>query len=164
MQLSLLPMTKNPNDVVYTPDAIARDIVNHFKPSGFCLDPCKGDGAFLRHLPPGSEWCEIDQGRDFFAWSKPVDWIVSNPPFSDYFDFLAHSFEVASNVVYIFPFHKIWQSCRNIKLVFGYGGIPEIYIIGKGTEVGWGLGFAVGAIHFKRGYTGPTSYTFRPGF
>lgn len=161
MQLSLMPMAKNPNDVVYTPDDIARDIVDHFKPSGVCLDPCYGEGAFYRHLPSGSEWCEIAKGRDFFAWDRRVDWIVSNPPFSDYYNFLVHSFDIADNIVYLFPFHKLFQSWRNLELIYGYGGIKEIYVIGKGTLLNWGLGFAVGAVYFKRGYSGSIKVSFR---
>ena len=38
----------NPNDVVFTPDPIAKTIVGMFKPSGIVLEPCKGEGAFLR--------------------------------------------------------------------------------------------------------------------
>lgn len=161
-QLILMPeMAINPNDIVYTPDDVARDIVEHFKPSGVCLDPCAGDGVFLRYLPANSEWCEIRKGRDFFQYNKRVDWIVSNPPFSDFFNFLSHSFEVADNVVYIFPFHKIFQAYRTVELVFSYGGVPEIYILGRGRVIGWELGFAVGAVHFKRNYEGGTFYSFR---
>ena len=63
----------NPNDVVYTPDAIAQSVVSYFKPTGFCLDPCRGTGAFYRWLPTGSDWCEIAEGRDFFAFDRKVD-------------------------------------------------------------------------------------------
>lgn len=160
-QMQLLEIALNPLDVVYTPDWVARDVVSHFNPSGVCLDPCMGDGAFYKYLPAGSHWCEIEKGKDFFKWNCPVDWIVSNPPFNDYYKFFVHSFEVADNVLYVFPFHKIFQSYRNLELVFNYGGIPEIYILGRGRVVGWELGFAVGAVWFKRGYTGPTMYTFR---
>ena len=29
-------------DVVFTPDWVAKDIVDYFKPTGIILDPCKG--------------------------------------------------------------------------------------------------------------------------
>src|SRR5688572_14100857 len=70
-------------DVVYTPPKLARDIVDFFSPAGLCLDPCLGDAVFFNLLPVGSEWCEIEMGRDFYAWTKPVDWIISNPPYSN---------------------------------------------------------------------------------
>jgi hypothetical protein len=43
-------------DVVLTPDAIAADVVKHFRPTGRMLDPCRGNGAFWKHMP-GAEWC-----------------------------------------------------------------------------------------------------------
>lgn len=39
------------NDIVFTPDDVARAVVERFRPSGRVLDPCKGGGAFL---PPRS--------------------------------------------------------------------------------------------------------------
>lgn len=73
MLFSKLGVTKaHPNDVVLTPDKIAHDVVEHFRPSGRILDPCKGDGAFLKYMP-GAEWCEVREGRSFFEWYDPVD-------------------------------------------------------------------------------------------
>lgn len=68
-QPQLLQIALDPGDVVYTPDWVARDMVEYFKPSGRILEPCAGDGAFLEYLP-GAEWCEIEKGRDFFAWNE----------------------------------------------------------------------------------------------
>ncbi len=76
----------NPRDVVLTKPRIAEMIVKHFKPSGRVLDPCRGPGAFWKHMP-GAEWCEIEEGRDFLEWTQPMDWIVSNPPYSNFWDF-----------------------------------------------------------------------------
>ncbi len=41
----------NPKDIVYTPEDVAKDIVSFYKPSGKVLDPCKGEGVFLKYLP-----------------------------------------------------------------------------------------------------------------
>jgi hypothetical protein len=79
-QPQLLQIALDPRDIVYTPDWVARDMVEYFKPSGRILEPSCGDGVFLRHLPPETDWCEIEQGRDFYAWTKPVDWVFGNPP------------------------------------------------------------------------------------
>lgn len=46
-------------------------------------------------MPAGSEWCEIDSGRDFWDWSMPVDWLVSNPPYSCIDAVLEHSARLA---------------------------------------------------------------------
>ena len=57
-----------PKDVVYTPDNVARDMVQFFKPSGRILEPSKGEGVFLKYLP-GADWYEITEGKDFFNYN-----------------------------------------------------------------------------------------------
>ncbi len=101
----------NPNDVVFTPKIIAQGIINIFKPTGKCLDPCKGEGVFFDLLPANSDWCEIAYNKDFFDYHQKVDWIVSNPPYSNWNDWLKHSFELAENVVYLTPMLKICPLC-----------------------------------------------------
>lgn len=82
MQPSLIHMAIK-KDVVYTPPELARDMVGYFRPKGVILDPCMGNGAFYNLFPKGSKWCEIERGRDFFAWTETVDYIISNPPYSN---------------------------------------------------------------------------------
>jgi len=161
MQLSFLPSKINQNDVVYTPDAVARDIVNYFNPSGMCLDPCLGDGAFYKYLPSGREWCEIEKGRDFFFWSKPVDWIVGNPPYSIFSDWLRHSMELAPNIVYLIPIAKVYSVEGRMKEIYQWGGIVETVYYGKGTELGFPFGFPAGAVYIRRGFGGPIKVSFR---
>lgn len=55
IQPQLLAINLNPRDKVFTPDDVARDIVAYFKPTGRILEPCAGDGAFLKYLPPDTE-------------------------------------------------------------------------------------------------------------
>jgi hypothetical protein len=151
----------NPKDVVMTPPQIAKRIVQHFKPSGRILDPCRGNGAFADEMP-GCEWCEIREGKDFMEWHEPVDWIVSNPPYSNFYEWMCHSFDVAENVVYLIPTQKVFTPLRCLTAALEYGGIKEILIIGTGTQCGFPLGFAVGAVHFKRGYKGETRIGYPP--
>ena len=151
----------NPIDVVYTPDDVARDIVDHFKPSGKCLDPCRGDGAFYKYLPEGSLWCEAKEGKDFFDFNEPVDWIVSNPPYSVFAEFLYHSFEVAENIVYLIPINKPFNGFRIMLKTKEFGGIKEIFAVGSGASLNFPIGFAIGAVHFQRNYKGGIAVTFR---
>jgi hypothetical protein len=148
-------------DIVFTPADVAQDIVEHFAPSGRCLDPCKGDGAFFKHLPAGSDFCELKDDKDFFNWTEQVDWIVSNPPFSILKDWLAHSFEIAENIVYLIPINKPFNSFAMMKAIYAWGGIKEIYIIAQGNKLNFPLGFPVGGVHFQRGYKGETTISFR---
>ena len=148
------------DDIILTPDDVARDVVNYFRPTGRVLDPCKGDGAFLKHMP-GAEWCEIREGADFYNWRERVDWIVSNPPYSIFSDFLRHSFTVADNIVYLIPVNKVFNSDRMMREVWAWGGIPKVYVIGGGGALGFPIGFCIGAVHFQRGYTGGIEVRFR---
>lgn len=152
---------QNMADVVHTPVDVAASIVKYFAPSGRCLDPCKGDGAFFDRLPPGAEFCELADGKDFFNWTEPVDWIVSNPPYSIFQEWLDHSFKVADNIVYLIPVTKVFNSFGIMKRIHAWGGIREIYLIGGGRSIGFPFGFALGAVHLQRGYRGDMRLSFR---
>jgi len=146
-------------DVVYTPDWLARAIVEHFQPAGACLDPCRGGGAFYSLLPSGSEWCEIGEGRDFFLWDKPVDWVIGNPPYSCLLGWIRHSFKVGENIAYLMPLHRVFASYEFIEEIKRYGGIKEILIVGTGATAGFPFGHALGVVHYQKGYSGPTQWT-----
>lgn len=154
-------MAFNPKDVWLTPELIALEIVRYFKPSGKCLEPCKGSGSFLKHLPKDSEWCEIREGRDFFEYHNHVDWIVSNPPYSIFYEWLRHSFEIADNIVYLVPLYKVVQSIKYLELIDDFGGIKTIYLVGTGRKCKLPVGFAMGAVYFKRGYKEGTNWVVR---
>jgi hypothetical protein len=159
-QPSMLPMGQRGSDVVYTPDRVAADIVDHFRPRGRILDPCSGDGVFLRHLPAGTDWCEIEKGRDFFQWTEPVDWLFGNPPYSVFSDWLRHSFTIAKDIVYLIPVNKVFNSYTMMRDIERWGGVREIYTIAAGGSLRFPVGFAVGAVHLQRGYRGGTVTTF----
>jgi len=96
------------NDDIQTPLALARRLVAHFQPTGKILEPCRGHGNFLKALrehqrssqltasrlkltATSVQWAEVKRGRDFFDWDQPVDWIITNPPWSQIRDFLCHA-------------------------------------------------------------------------
>jgi hypothetical protein len=71
-----------PHDIIMTPPALAQSIVDSFAPRGRLLDRCRGNGAFFAALQTHSDdvdWCEIAEGRDFFEYDLPADWIITNP-------------------------------------------------------------------------------------
>lgn len=148
--------TADPADIVYTPDYVAKQIITSLNPAGKCLDPCKGDGAFFNLLPGGSEYCEIREGSDFFDYKEPVDWIIGNPPYSIFEDFLCHAFSLSENVSYLVPTNKVFQRQVIMEMINKYGGIKAITIYGSGTLIEFPFGFSVGNFHFKRGYSGDT--------
>jgi hypothetical protein len=102
---TLAPKKNNPiSDVIVTPDELAQRIVDRFAPRGKLLDPARGSGPFYRALRRHStdvHWCEIAGGVDFFRWHEPVDWIITNPPWSQFREFMRHAMRLAPNVVFI---------------------------------------------------------------
>lgn len=161
-QPQLFPISLNPNDIVYTPDDVAHDIVNYFQPTGRILEPCCGDGAFLKYLPPDTDWCEIEKGRDFFANHNHYDWIIGNPPFSLLDKWFQHSFEIADNVVYLLLYHMMFSTVPRLKTVEGFGGIKTALMLGTAKQIALlDGGFLCGAFHFQRGYTGGMFTVFR---
>jgi len=89
------------DDHIQTPDALACAVVQHFLPCGRIVGPSSGDGAFLRALPKGADWHEIQNGRDFLEDAGRWDWAVGNPPFSQFRAFLQNATQVAHNVAFI---------------------------------------------------------------
>jgi hypothetical protein len=153
-------MPKGKSDVVYTPPWCARDMVDHFKPSGTVLDPCKGAGVFLRFLPPGTAWCEIAEGVDFYQWRGPVDWVVGNPPYSQTRAWLRHSYRVAANVLYLVPFRNLTSGYGLLEEMRAFGWLRHVRVYGTGGRLGFPMGNAVVAAHVARGYRGDTGFSF----
>ena len=126
-------------DIVFTSNSVAQEIVGRYHPTGIILDPCRGDGAFWGNIL-GAEWCEITEGKDFFSWEEPVDWIIGNPPYSIINRWLEHSFLLAENIVYLLPVAKIFGSRMRLRMVKEYGGIVEIWAPWTGREIGFDFG------------------------
>lgn len=147
-------------DLVFTPKELAARIVNAFNDEmfGAVLDPAKGAGAFYdvlpRHVTP--HWCEINEGRDFFDFTTPVDWIVTNPPWSRFRDFLEHSLRVADNVVFLAPVNH-FATKRRVTLIREAGfGLKRMLFVP--SPIAWpSSGFQLAAVHLQRGWTGPAS-------
>ena len=145
------------NDEVMTLLKMAERIVKHFNPTGKILEPCCGDGSFLRFLN-GADWCEITKGRDFMEVKKHYEWIVTNPPWSKIKDFLKKSFEVADNVVFLMTVNHAFTKAR-IRIMQDMGfGIKEIMLLDMPKEFPQS-GFQLGAIHYQKGYDGSCEIT-----
>lgn len=147
-------------DIVYTPDWVAQDIVTHFNPQGTILEPCKGQGVFLKYLPPNTDWCEIQEGKDFFFYNKHVDWVVSNPPYSLTRKWFLHSYKIADNLLYLVPLRNVFSGFGFIKEIYQFGGIKGIRLYGTGGSIGFPMGNAVGAFHIQKAYKGDTRFSF----
>ena len=156
IQTSLWEKPVLPADIVYTPLHVSKGIIKELNPKGKCLDPCKGDGAFYDYLPDGADYCEIREGKDFFNYNEKVDWVIGNPPYSIFEDFLKKGFEIADNVSYLVPTNKIFQRQIIMDMINRYGGIKSMIIYGSGQLIDFPFGFSVGNFHFQKGYKGET--------
>jgi hypothetical protein len=161
------PARDKMGDVVLTPAWAARDMLDHFKPSGVVLDPCRGPGGagvffdLLRGMGSvNARWCEITDGRNFFAWRDRVDWVIGNPPYSLTREWFLHSYKIADHLLYLVPLRNVFSGDGFIREVYGFGGIREIREYGTGNALGFPMGNAVGAFHIERGYGGPTTFSF----
>jgi len=70
--MALIP--KGGNDCIYTPEYLAKDIIDYFskyfsKDDSF-LEPAKGNGSFYNYLPKNKDYCEIQENKDFFNYTK----------------------------------------------------------------------------------------------
>lgn len=146
------------NDVVQTPPDLACRIVEHFRPSGKILEPCKGEGNFLKFLPEDTFWCEISEGRDFFDFWNPVDWIVTNCPWSKVREFLNHAMKVSTNIVFLMTVNHVWTKAR-IRDIHSAGfGIREICLCEMPPEFPQS-GFQLGAIHIQKNWNGDIRFS-----
>lgn len=148
---------KGGNDKVYTPNYLAKWIVDYFKPTGQILEPCKGKGAFLKYLPKNTNWCEIDdKGVDFFDCNTlGYNWAITNPPFSQIRQFLNHCYKLKiDNIVFLCPTnHIIGMKARNRDMKENGYGIKEIIFIDTPKEFPQS-GFQWSVNHIKKGYKG----------
>lgn len=146
----------NGNDCVQTPIYIASQIVEHFKPQGKILEPCKGDGNFLSVMPT-ADWYEIKDGKDFLQAQGHWDWIITNPPYSKYRDFLNKSMEVANNIVFLQLINATFYKARLRDIHQKGFGIYEIWCVDTPKEFPQ-FGFQLGCVHYKRNWYGPIKF------
>lgn len=153
-------MGETRSDVVYTPEWCAADMVEFFRPTGKILEPCKGAGVFLKYLPADTRWCEIEEGVDFYDWKEPVDWAISNPPYSQTRKWLRHSYTFARNIVYLVPYRNIVSGYGLLDEMWEFGWMKHVRVYGTGSKLGFPMGNAIVAIHAEQGYRGDTNFTF----
>jgi len=72
-------------DLMMTPPESAQEIIDwcmtFIGEHDTVLEPFKGKGALYDLISNEKFYCEIDEGIDFFTYTKRVDWVISNPPF-----------------------------------------------------------------------------------
>ena len=90
------------NDKFMTPPLLAKTAIGmiKFTSSDKWLEPFKGTGNYFNQFPTqNKDWCEIDEGKDFFKYNYPVDIICTNPPYSILDDVFKHSIALRPRVI-----------------------------------------------------------------
>ena len=159
------PKNTPDKDIVMTPDYLAKDIIQHFQPTGLILDPCRGEGAFYDNYdatyPHTKDWCELAEDRDFLKYHRKVDWIVTNPPWSMMQQFLWHGMEISDNIVYLTTINHYTTKRRIREMREHKFGIKEIYCVTTPKKPWPQLGFQLAAVHTQRGYTDGTMWSYQ---
>lgn len=155
--MKLIPSGVKTNHCVQTPPEVCKLIVDHFKPNGSILEPCKGDGNFLKYLP-NADWCEIKEGRDFFDCDKHYDFILSNPPFDLMRKFIIKSMEVADNIVFLTTINHLWMKARLRDIKEHEFGIKELLLLDT-PKTFPSSGFQVGCFHLQKHWEGDIVFT-----
>lgn len=138
-----------------TPPRLARALVRELRPSGTILEPCAGSGNFVRALRPCGQVfsCEIEKGIDFLQWTQHVDWIVTNPPWSQFRAFLVHSLKVADRVAMVTTINHLWTRHRRAAILRAGFGLERIIEFDPPRE--WqSTGFQLGMVLLTRGHCG----------
>lgn len=156
------------DDRVYTPRWLAKALVEHFKPDGHVLEPCRGDGAFTEALklspwPIGYSWMEIDEGSDFLKDRLPsahFNWVFTNPPFSKLRPFLIRSLEISDNVMFLCNLNAMLGLRARVDAVQSAGfGFKEILFMDNPAKPWPQSGFQLGAVHMKVGWNGACTFS-----
>lgn len=166
MTRKLIPTNTKREDCVQTPVNLALDIMNHFKPTGTILDPCKGEGNFIQAYETynlivqlqGMEgikwaWCEILENKDFFEFNEKTDWIITNPPYSKMRKFIQHSMEVSDNIVFLTTINHLWLKARMRDIKESGFGVKEILLFDTPKEFPQ-TGFQMGCFYLQKNYVG----------
>lgn len=145
------------NDKVMTPEPLARALVQYFRPSGKGLEPCRGTGNIWRLLE-NADWCEIDEGLDFFDYNDKVDYIFTNPPWSQIREFINHAMEIADEIYFLLTINHIWTKARLRDIKKAGFGLREICIFDTPKTFPQ-TGFVLGMVHLSRNYCGDIKLT-----
>ena len=177
------------NDLIFTPPELAQQIVDYFDPFGQTpldltsgeimniqvMEPCKGQGAFVDALLNNARkynydntvsWCELTEGVDFLATELPANmhynhyhWIVTNPPWSKFREFLKKSMQISDNVVFLSLVNAFFFKARFRDIKEHGFGFKEIVFIETPPKPWPQFGIQLGVVHLQKGYRGDTQFT-----
>lgn len=149
------------SDYVQTPEWCAQDMVRffqlfHFEP---ILDPCRGENKVFWNILK-CDWCEIKEGKDFFENNNYYEWIIGNPPYSIFYPWMKHSYEIADNIVYLLPTFKVFNALGLIRMYKKNGWMKHIRVYDVGKKIEWSRSRPIIAVWFQKDYQGETTWSW----
>lgn len=113
------------NDNVYTPLQTAIEAISLLPVRGRVLDPSCGEGVFgeaIRQVHQSVELTEYDikDGLDFMNERFYYNWVITNPPWSKFKEFLTKAMQCADNVAFLVTITHFVTKAR-LKLLRDHG-------------------------------------------
>jgi len=98
----------------HTPEDLVKELLFliPFEKTDFVVDAGSGiKKVWFDNIPTDNkDEVEIDEGRDFYEYDKEVDWVVGNPPFSEFIGFIFKSADISrKGFVLSFKDSYIWS-------------------------------------------------------
>jgi len=120
-----------PNDNFYTPRKLAAKLISlvPLETDDLVLDAALGEGAFFDNFPDyiNADCCDPNLDLDFLQYSRNVDWIITNPPYSNLDAWFVKAFAISK---------------KGVAFLLGY-----INITPRRLEIANNSGFGVTKIH-----------------
>ena len=145
------------------------------------LEPCYGRGAFVNAFIRNANnngihafevnavnFCDINIGIDFLKFPNPekdfipyrYDYVITNPPFSQFRAFLNKSMEIADNVIFLSLINAFFFKARFRDIKEQGFGFKEIIAVDTPPQPWPQFGIQLGVVHLQKGYTGDTKFTY----
>lgn len=151
----------NSNDNIQTPIDLAIQIIDYYKDNiktnETILEPCAGDNHIYNYLPTPKYRMELKDGLNFLSsinLKSHYDWIITNPPWSKFKEFLIQSFNIADNVVFLIPLNKVFGLKSTWKILEKYNfQIVNVKCWDTPIKPWPQSGFQIGTVWFKHNYS-----------
>jgi|TARA_R110001599_G_scaffold93089_1_gene243181 hypothetical protein len=107
--MNSIKLRQKPNDKIYTPPKVVDIMLNFcgYNSGESVLEPARGLGAIYNKLEEPKQYCEIEEGIDFFNYNKKVEWIITNPPYSILDKWFKHTYTICNKFCYIIGMYSL---------------------------------------------------------
>lgn len=108
---------RNAYDFYPTPEWCYEKLPINWSLFDTALEPAAGDRRIVHFLQNQKllqvDWCEIQEGLDFFEHEGEYDLIITNPPFSLAQEFIEHSMSMAPTVIMLLRLNFLGSQARH---------------------------------------------------